>query len=194
MFKINIGIETIRFEFQAYSKTVRLVMQRRMRVAARAFVRAAIKNVPVQSGMARGSFLNIGRLLRRISIPISPTVTGTFYYRNGVKIAKNPEAGALLSTPEEEVLTDTGDIYYFNYGTDVFHYNINEFFGGHAPTAPWLSYAAGHAAFIADMNEKLVRHLPSIKQFLIVDKIEVNGTTITKSSRRYTQETTPLEE
>ncbi len=169
MFDLTIEVSLLQFDVAKFTEKLKEVIRQRMRVAARAFVRAALLRVPVQSGMARGSFLNIGRLLR-VAIPISPTHTGEFSYEYGGKQLKTAELGASLATPAEQMFTENGQSFSFKFEPGVIHYAINEFYG-RIPNAPWLSLEQGRAAFLEEMGN-LPKFVPKIKDYLIKQTLQ----------------------
>lgn len=127
------------------------------RIAARAFVRAAVPRVPIQSGMARGSFLNLGRALN-VAIPMPLPYKGDvayvevarkrkgirphlykdgdtykkyikwYYHPNGKRYRKTPESGAVLSSVAAGAKAE--DLFAWkDNGTLVFNYQsaVNHF-------------------------------------------------------------------
>lgn len=177
MFQFTFSAELAQLDLAKITKGIQNAMRIRMRNAARAFVRAAVQQnlVPIQTGMARGTFLNIGRLLK-VAIPLSGArftrinkKSGTvrkgspiiYYYGPDGKILKTPQAGAALATQTQDIFSDNGAIFNFHYGNDVIHYNINDFFP-RVRGAPWGSYEAGAEAFIADMQKNLPKYFPQL--------------------------------
>lgn len=53
-----------KFDKKKYSAAVLRVLEGELRLAVAAFIRAAMSHVPVQTGMARGSFLNVAKYIR----------------------------------------------------------------------------------------------------------------------------------
>lgn len=106
---------------------IKQAIELQSRIAARAFVRASVPRVPIQSGMARGSFLNLGRALG-VAVPIPVAYRGDvayvevarkrkgirphlykdgdtykkyikwYYHPNGKRYRKTPQTGADLSS------------------------------------------------------------------------------------------------
>jgi|SRR5581483_3746129 len=176
MFQLSFKIDTLKFDESGYSKTVKKFAEVALRNAARRFIREAIQSVPVQTGMARGSYLNVGRLLR-VAIKINPTVFGAKYHGQ----PKTPELGASLS---EFGFRNQGDLYIFEFGTDVEHYNINEFFGGHSPSAPWFSFDKGRKAAEKYLLQDLPNRFPHIKDYLIVTTVTGGPNGVSRTSHR----------
>lgn len=168
-------IDTLEFDSAGYTRAMREALEVQFRQAARAFVRAAILKIPVETGMARGSFKDIGRFLN-VQIPINPTRSGKYYPPNGgAPIPKTPEAGAALSTPPDQIIKwDDANRIAFEFESQVFHYTLQEFFRPinsatgqpvGSPTAPWQSMIAGRVAFRNEMRS-LRKRLPKIKSFM----------------------------
>src|SRR5205809_7342881 len=101
VFKITYDVLTIKDD--EYRRAVTNYILGRMYEAARAFVRAAIPKIPVDSGMARGTFLNIGKLLN-LTIPINSISSGKLYYRGAERLPKQPETGAALAISTDRAL------------------------------------------------------------------------------------------
>lgn len=135
--------------------------------AAKAFVINAYPEVPVETGMARGSFLKLAKKLN-ISIPIVPkrykTVMKKYETKKGTRITyrmidiskkryymgkgkrslpKNQYSGSKLAT--FELLTNTKRIK-FMFQTKVFHYNLLD-------EMQWQSFRTGLTAFNKVMDE-----------------------------------------
>lgn len=166
------------FDFNSTLATLKLRESMRLLVedAARAFIRAAVLKVPVDSGMARGSYLNIGRFLR-VQIPISPKSPRSANSRKylGTNVTKSPTVGAALSVTPEQAFQQQGGITVFNFNTRVFHYNLNEFFPLRSNRGvPWRSLDAGQLAFFEFLNANLLKRIPQFNQFLTTTTININ--------------------
>ena len=156
-------------DVQKARKTIEKVGELQLRSAARAFVKAAIVKVPVDTGMARGSFLNIGRFLK-IAIPIPKRRTRhkdgspiLYYHRPGSKgIPKTPEAGANLSVYSFKKL-GPGKMN-FEFQSKVLHYVLEDRIGIHSQR--WGSFEAGRNAFIKELRN-LKKRLPRVEAFLL---------------------------
>lgn len=162
-FKITYDVLTI--DNDAFRRAVTNYILHKMFDAARAFVRAAIPKVPVDTGMARGTFLNVGKLLD-ITIPINPKSFGKIYSYGGLRLPKQKESGAALAISADRAIRLEGNTFIFEFAQDVFHYNLNEFFGGHAPTAPWGSYKAGQIAFEETFTKDFIKDFPQVKDYI----------------------------
>ena len=158
-------VNVLNFDSAGYTKAVRDAMETQFRKAARAFIRAASPLVPVQTGMAKGSFANVGRALG-VAIPIAPRRTGLTYRAPGssLTLPKTPESGASLSTPPEELFKWVNNRLTFTFQTKVFYYAIEDQYGL-VSKQPWGSFAAGRAAFITEMRN-LRGRLPSLGAYI----------------------------
>lgn len=161
-------------------KTIDKAIQVQLREAARRFLRAALTAVagdfPVDSGMAKGSFLNLARVLR-MQLAISVRSTGKRYHTGEIK---TPELGASLSTRYGsigDVLTgsfQTG--YTFRFDSRVYHYYLNEFYSiKKVPNTPWKSFEAGRRAFITYMKTEGMAKLPRLSDLVSETRITKTG-------------------
>lgn len=175
------SIQGFKIDGKGYTDYVRQQIELNVRQAAREFIRAAIPRVPVLSGMARGSFLHLGRALR-VAIPINPSQrNGIYYGPNGERLPKTPESGARLSTSPENAFKNRGNNIQFEFNTRVFHYTLEDIFGVRSPTAPWRSFQAGQEAFILEMQH-LTKRLQSIRSFVTMTTVTFGkGSGITRS-------------
>lgn len=170
VFKITYDV--IKIDNEAYRRAVTNYILNKMYDAARAFVRAAIPKVPVDTGMARGTFLNVGRLLN-VTIPINIKSVGKLYNNRGQILPKQPESGAALAIKADRALRFQGDTFIFEFNQDVFHYNLNEFFGGHAPTAPWRSYVVGQEAYNRSFASNFIKEFPQIQDYITKETVSM---------------------
>jgi hypothetical protein len=152
-----------------------------MRQAARAYVRAAISKIPIQTGMARGSYLNIGRFLK-VAIPLAGASNyrirsrhgksykekNFWYYPpgGGRRLPKTPETGANLTAFKlGPVQKSNGIAYEFTVNSKVFHLTLEDQIGVKSPSAPWQSTQAGREAWLTHMKG-LKKRLPKIKDYI----------------------------
>ena len=180
--KIKGYVTILEFDSKSFTKALKDSNLKEFKAAAAAFIRAAVPLVPVDTGMARGSFLNLSRALRRAGfdapVPIIPKRKHTirkpiwYYATRRKRIPKSPESGASLATPMDRVFVwNSRDQLVFNFTSKVRHYVIMDFSGGETER-PWESFAAGREAFfnhISTMKERL----PKIKAFIIKTRIQM---------------------
>lgn len=158
-------VDVLDFDAKGYSAAVRKSMEIQFRHAARAFLRAAVPHVPVQTGMARGSFLHIGRYLN-VAVPINPIrFNKTYEMPGGGKIPKTPESGASLSTSPQNLIKWRDNRLVFEFESNVFHYTLEDIFGLKSPTAPWESIKKGRIAFMEELR-KLRTRLPKLGGYI----------------------------
>lgn len=165
-------ISKFKFSSGEFTDAVKKAVIIQMRNAARQFVRAALVSVsgsfPVDSGMAKGSFLNLGRLLR-VAVPISPKRTNLKYYGAGARgRIKTPELGAELSTQYdsvEDVIKENASGFVFSFDAKTFHYLLNEFYSTRQPDSPWNTFEAGRRAFMESIKGSMSK-MPRVTSFL----------------------------
>lgn len=183
-FSGHVNIPTL--DIQALTDKQKEVLDGFMRQAARAYVRAAISKIPIQTGMARGSYLNIGRFLK-VAIPL----TGASNYRirnrrgksykeknfwyyppgTGRRLPKTPETGAKLTAFKLGLVPKAdGFAHEFTINSKVFHLTLEDQIGVKSPTAPWHSTQAGREAWLAYMRG-LKKRMPKITDFISMTTI-----------------------
>lgn len=198
--RIAISIKAKLFEFdeEAFKSARAEAVRIHIRQCARAFVRAAITKIPVQTGMAKGSFLNIGRFLK-VNIPLNGksskrqryrkgrtwTEKNIWYYPpTGSRLPKTPESGANLTAFSFPAASGK---FGFIINSKVFHYTLQDEFGGRSPSSPWESMRAGREAWREEMK-KIKKRLPKITDYLLESTISLGagagGLTITKGRLR----------
>lgn len=154
----------LKFDEKGFRKSVDMLMEQQMRMAARAWLRAVIPHVPVYTGMARGSLQPLGKFLK-VSVPINP-----YAFRKGM----GPAAGASKSLFS---FTKTNGIYTFEFDSQVMHYKINEFYNVPLPLihpTPWRSFEYGNAAFQKYVSTALLRRIPRANNFIKATWVTVN--------------------
>jgi hypothetical protein len=169
--KITFQAEILSIDLAAWTKSLTEAAEVQLRQGAREFLRAAIPRVPIDTGMAVGSFLNIGRFLR-VAVPRGPGPyrrsrpnegPQTYKDPSGNEGLKTPDFGAELSTDPEDAFTRRNNIIAFTFRSNVYHYQLNEFgfFG------PWGSFDAGSEAMEQYMLNVAVNKLPRITSFIV---------------------------
>lgn len=178
-------IDVLKFDSKGYSAALKKAIEVQFRQAARAFIRAAVPLIPVDTGMARGSFLNIGRFLK-VAVPINPLRRGQRYYPGG--LPKTPQAGANLSTPITEIFTWDGDKLAFTFQSKVLHLTLEDHIGVRSPTAPWKAFDAGRDAFMSTLHGM---KLPKVKSYVVKTTITFGrGSKVTSSPIRLRKQET----
>jgi len=172
----------------AFFKAIQLVM----RNAAREFAKAVLIRVPVQTGFARGSLLNLAdaiglsassspesfrrkldkRRMKVYNVPLNGKVS--YYTDSGGKVPKTPENARQFSTAPDKVFTQEDGVFIFNYAASILYYVINDASANpYTPSSPWLSFAAGHMAFINYLHENLLDDVPAISDY--IEKTEIRN-------------------
>ena len=169
MFQFKGHFDKLELDLGKASKTFKQALQVQVRQATREFVRAVIIEVPVYTGMARGSLKPIARIVN-VAVPISPIAKG----RNDKNIAKGESHGHVEFVDkglEQGVLISI----------TLAHYLTNEFLTGQPdqkqlihPT-PWKSFEAGKRAYKRYLRENLVKRMPRIASFLTKTRITIGG-------------------
>lgn len=159
--------------------------------AAEQFIQTAAPRVPIDTGMARGSFLNLLQLLRAngyghgVFIPTEPqrvsdTGKPLRYYpvrvgrHGGRKYAiyssktmpKTPATAMKLSTALHSILALKGDQWVFTYETRVNHFNLNEY------ARNWHAFVLGRQAMDAFLvSAKVKDALPDLSSYVKVSTL-----------------------
>ncbi len=167
-FKIEISYPVVKFKRHEFTVALRAEMQTQLRQAARAFLRAVIKRVPVDTGEARGTLLPLGRFLN-VHVPIDPK-----------SFRQNKDAGTgEMDNPLIFDFESTEKGEYFTAQLQLFHYWWNDFFTQSYVNPqidpPWHSIDDGVAAFMDYLKTFGLQRLPRLKDFTFVSEIKVNG-------------------
>ena len=74
----------------------------------------------------------------------------------------------------------------FTFYSRISYFRINEFYSGHAPTAPWGSLEAGRGAFLAYLKTIGVKLIPKISSFVVTTNVAISrsGLKFGKTSRK----------
>lgn len=139
------------FDDKSWTEDVRFLAYDTVIEAALQFLQAAAPSVPVDTGMARGSFLNLVQYLRSkgrepgVDIPDVPQrllKSGRplkYVHTDNRVFPKTPESATELSTKPTSIIKNVGDKFTFTYESRVRHLNLNE--------NKWQSFARGRDAF-----------------------------------------------
>lgn len=191
--------DILKIDSKRSAKIINEFLLKEYRVAAAAFVREAIKHIPVDTGMAAGSFLHIGRLLR-VAINITPkktrevTIRGRnytinygkrfpyYYHSPAYRKPKTPELGSQLTsvngTPSDQLGDDPNSLFKqigasieFKLSAKTFHLTLNDLVGS-SGTGPWGAFAKGEEVMMARLRT-MNKRFPSIDKFLLRSRISV---------------------
>lgn len=123
-----------RIDISAYQRQLEENMLEMLHASANAWLQAVVGRIPLWSGMARASLLELRELVGG-QIIFSP-----------LKAKSRIPQGQALGTAIQEFENNRATI---TITTDVPHYNLQEYQSGRSPTAPWRSLQAGANAFWA---------------------------------------------
>jgi hypothetical protein len=157
--RVNIQATGFKIDPRRLNGRILAATRRAMLDAAKEFLIAAAPKVPIDTGMARGSFLNMVHLLESSGLGnVSDSVIGgvpttpqrtlkngkplTYYHSGGGRYPKTPyTAQSKFSTQPDQILKKVGDMVVFSYKSDVDHYNAND------EKLGWHSFRRGTEAF-----------------------------------------------
>jgi len=186
--RVNASLDLLKFDSKGYTKELHASIARQMRVAALAFVRAALTRIPVDTGMAAGSFLLLGRYLRRIRIGDAhvesfvsaqrktPRGKGRYYYPPGSstrpipKDEHSPGDNGLVAKPASLSFQQKENKHSFIFETRVFHFTLLDL--GLAGDTPWDAFRVGQEAFVASMRG-LALIIPPVHGFITRSNVTI---------------------
>ena len=184
--KVTFVATGFQFKRAEFSEAFKTAIQLELRNGAKEFVKAALIRVPVRTGFARGTLLNLGDAIgysgasnkgsftkklvkKRLGVK-NVSANGLLEYYNGVP--KTPENARQFSTPINKVFTNNGKTFSFNYEQTVLYYEINDVSSNrYTPSAPWRSFEFGSAAFIDYLERVGLQRLPAITEYIIKKRI-----------------------
>lgn len=153
------------FNRGGFTKALDAKLDRSMILAARAWLEAVLKQVPVWSGQAAGSAkLATGRsgpssglFLYQFVKAQLPPLSPLHSRRN-----KNPSTGGAQG---RYTFSSSRNQYRFTFQSDVIYFVIQDFYNiGVSPSAPWGALEAGAAAFSKSLRSV---NLPTVKDFTL---------------------------
>ena len=162
--KLYGSITVLDFDAVTFERSIRTELVKLMNSAIAAFVETAAPNVPVYTGMARGSFLNAVQYLRTKGIsvgtyiPTTPQRTGNngralrYTHTDNSTHPKTPMRARMFSTRPNEIVKWKGGKLTFTYQTKVRHFNINDEYRG------WLSFQKGKRAYDSVITQGLYKN------------------------------------
>ena len=117
-------------DIDKYQQQLREAIENALEEGAKLWLKAVVGRVPLWSGMARASLLELSRLISG-QVVLSPLKAKS-------RIPKGDSLGTAEYNSDRTTLTIT---------TNVKHYNVQEYRSGISPSAPWRSLDAGAVAF-----------------------------------------------
>jgi hypothetical protein len=146
--KFSVKYRAIQIDRKKILKSIHDKVSATFREAVREFYRAAFASVPVDTGMARGSLIPLGRVVRNVPTTISPKRSRP-YAMKGYPDGKTLEAGIDRGQAAFKINISPGK-YEFSYNIRVKHWIINERKLG------WDALGRGRLAFKAKIKESRV--------------------------------------
>lgn len=160
MFRIISRFDKLEFNKNEWTERTKKQLETQMRQGLREMLRVVIQEVPVYTGMARGSLMPVGKFLR-IAIPISPDPIAQYKHPG-----KNPDAGAALTSFE---FVTRGISPQFTLDIGTLHYQLNEFRRSKLklrhPT-PWNSFKKGRRAYVRYLKNNLLRRVTRLTRYI----------------------------
>lgn len=167
--KIRLRFDTIKFQSRKKTEEqIDRIVERGMQLGAREFVIEAANNVPVVTGMARGSLRPLAEYVK-VSIPIEGTPQ-IGYLPDGRQVLKGPELGA-RQAQKPPYISKVGSRYVFEFQNKVFHYWLNDLTAmnykkGQKPT-PWKSFERGMFKFQRRFDTYIKNNLSKVLKSVI---------------------------
>lgn len=142
--KTSVTVRNLQFDTKGYITATFKNLRTAMLEAADAALITSAGFVPIDTGMARGSYLNLVQLLEANGYKISDTLiprTPQSFQENGkmftythtdgqvYKNQKGPQLAKKFSTTRGQIINRLGDKIAFNYEIDVSHFNIYQGWG-----------------------------------------------------------------
>lgn len=138
--RIEFEFEEINFGMEAWFQALDDIVQEYFRAAIKTFVLTAAPLIPVDTGMARGSLLNVARAYTDLQFSVTGR-TGAIYNYYGTKMPKGPDSGRKLTT---HWFIRGKDKYEFMLETAIFHLNLNDNnIVARVAGTPWNSWKIG---------------------------------------------------
>ena len=186
---VKASLSKITLDQVNFTKKLDAAIQAQFKMAARAFFLAAIPNIPVETGFARGSMNNLAnavgasetteggsRAKRYLSLvrKLQRTkFTGEYYRFGGRRVLKTPQSGRLFSTKPENILQVVNGRYIFNFKVSISYFNLNDMLV-HNPNSPWNAFTAGQIAFENYLRTTALQNLPKVTDYLVKSKVGIS--------------------
>lgn len=173
--RVSITVTKIEYDSRGHKTATYRALRNQMIAAAALFVRVAAPRIPIDTGMARGSFLNMLQLLDRNSDPDGGLGFGAYardipdgipteaqrrnkngryikyYAKDGSVYQKKPLTAKKFTTSRGQIIKRDGDNLVFKYEVDVVHLDLMD---EHNPIGSnWEAMRTGRAAFMAEMQK-----------------------------------------
>lgn len=145
MYRTLIRIKYPKLNPKKYDSHMNKLFLEAMQAAAKAFVEEAAPRVPVDTGMARGTFLNVSRALRiPFRVNRRKRTRVKWYGDIGYGDFKGPLIGTKYSSYKIPTKTKPFE---FRIQSQLLYFMIESIYGRVSPTAPWHPFKHGKEAF-----------------------------------------------
>ena len=183
--RIHAVVTKLQIDQKRYTRELKGHTKKAMVTALRVFADAAAPHVPIDTGMARGSFLNLQSFLKRYGQKISVAIPSTiqnyasngkpkkYYHTVGIKankgsrvFPKGPQTSKqFFSTGPSEILSENDDGVSVNYEIRVRHFNVNEH--------KWAAYAYGRIAMMRYFKTAVRKDIPKVTDAVFTTELTV---------------------
>lgn len=154
--KFNASFTVLKIDKDRLTKALDEKIKIEMRQAMRAFLDAAIKRVPILTGMSRGGFVRLGQYLgKQVPIP-------------GAQPKPSRNAGRGFVQSELDESNFKYPVYDLAYRINVFQYNF------HDPDN-WRATAAGRKAMERYIEKNFAAKLPKITDYITRTTVEFSS-------------------
>lgn len=141
--ELTIEFDELALNVEMWQQAIDDIVQDAFRKAMTVFVQVAAPLIPIDTGMARASLLNVARAYTDLNLAISGRPRGTYKDPDSnVRFnPKGPDAGQALTT---HFFINTGEYYEFNLETAIYHLVLNDNYGVRSNKGvPWRSWETG---------------------------------------------------
>lgn len=161
------------------TKSTKELIRKTFAEAAVHFIEQTAPAIPVDTGMARGSFLNMLAYLKNrglspnVNIPTRPMRTRKdgsplrYRHTDGTGMPKTPKQGALLTTKSSQIFRFVDSKVQFEFNSEVKHLNLNERIATRVPNTPWHAFSRGRVAFLREIKN-MATQMPRIQEYLVM--------------------------
>lgn len=189
-FKANIVF--LRFDKKAFTQKLEAALKKLSKAAAVEFVNAAAPKVPILTGFARGTFLNILKaagvaqsklpdfsVLQNAEKGLKKTLSRpNFKFRPPRRkkfkvVQKSFQNSAQFATSPEDIISINVEngVAKFTFATTIDYFRINDASQNpRTPSSPWQSFEAGKTAYLNYLRANAVAGMPNPGKFIITTR------------------------
>lgn len=169
----------------AFLKAYQASVDEAVKKAARKFLLAAIPLIPVFTGFAAGAFGNLEDVIGRVqagrirtnlkSVKTAKNLQSRVYYyypKSGSRVARNTISGRQFATKPKDIIgqgqlsrAETKSRIVFKFSVDISYFDYLD-------KTKWHAFAAGKAAFDAELKIQLEKLRPKLGDYIIRREIK----------------------